>query len=477
MYLTKRFFGLNLLTVLLSIGLTALATVIFTAVYTKFLGREVYLNEMKRMFEVRAGIHELARDMQKLSFDQLLNPAVQQDLSLRVQAWGADAVLLKNRETVFATKPFNQIDLEKGLLLTDGAAEGETMNFGGHAYFFEHVPYALPSDGSGVLLLLSPVKLNLGFYKVLFLFAAGFFILTLLLLNVWVSYRFSRAVILPVSRLKNAAAKISEGDLSGGIAEEGEGEVRELCRALELMRIKLKESVYLQEKYDENRKFLVSSISHDLKTPVTSIKGYIEGVLDGVAQTPEKLQEYLETARSKAVLVNTMMDDLLLYSSLDLNQLPYHFEPCDLKGYFEDCVADHRYEYDQAGIALELAVELERPVTVRIDRERMRRVIQNILDNAAKYMNKPDGRVTVILRETRSSAIIEIQDNGSGIPEEDLPYIFERFYRVDAARRNASGSGLGLAIAKQIVEGHEGTIWARSKAGEGTRMILSLKKG
>jgi len=298
-----------------------------------------------------------------------------------------------------------------------------------------------------------------------------------LLMNFWVSLRFSRGIIAPVSRLKDAAVKISEGDLSFGIAEEGDGEVRELCRTLELMRIKLKESVYLQQKYDDNRKFLVSSISHDLKTPVTSIIGYIEGILDGVAKTPEKIGEYLETARSKAVQVNAMIDDLLLYSKLDLNQIPYHFEKTDLKQYFEDCVADHRHEFDKAHIKLSLISELKETVYVFIDRERLKRVIQNILDNAMKYMEKADGQVDIILRETRSSAIIEIRDNGKGIPEDDLPHIFERFYRADPSRKSAEGSGLGLAIAKQIVEGHEGKIWVRSKVGEGTRMMISLKKG
>jgi signal transduction histidine kinase len=241
------------------------------------------------------------------------------------------------------------------------------------------------------------------------------------------------------------------------------------------MRIKLKESVYLQQKYDENRKFLVSSISHDLKTPVTSIKGYIEGIIDGVAKTPEKMKEYLETARSKAILVNAMIDDLLLYSKLDLNQIPYHFEKTDLEQYFEDCVSDHRYEYEKANIKLALISELKETVFVLIDRERFKRVIQNILDNAKKFMEKADGQVDIILRETRTSAIIEIRDNGKGIPENDLPHIFERFYRADPSRKS-DGSGLGLAIAKQIVEGHEGKIWVRSTVGEGTRMMISLKK-
>ena len=230
----------------------------------------------------------------------------------------------------------------------------------------------------------------------------------------------------------------------------------------------------MQQKYDDNRKFLVSSISHDLKTPVTSIKGYIEGIIDGVAKTPEKMEEYLETARSKAILVNAMIDDLLLYSKLDLNQLPYHFEKSNLASYFEDCVADHKYECEKANLSLALINELKEPVKVLIDRERLKRVVQNILDNAMTYAEKTNGKIDIILRETRTSAIIEIKDNGNGIPEDKLPFIFERFYQVDPSRK--SGSGLGLAIAKQIIEGHDGKIWAKSAAGEGTGIMISLKK-
>lgn len=269
-------------------------------------------------------------------------------------------------------------------------------------------------------------------------------------MNFWVSYRFSRGIITPISRLRDAAVKISEGDLSCGIAEEGEGEVRELCRTLEFMRIKLKESIYLQQKYDENRKFLVSSISHDLKTPVTSIKGYIEGIIDGVAKTPEKNGGIPGNGTIKGDSGERMIDDLLLYSKLDLNQIPYHFEKTNLEPYFEDCVSDHRYEYEKANIKLALISELKETVYVLIDRERLKRVIQNILDNAKKYMEKADGQVHIILRETRTSAIIEIRDNGKGIPENDLPHIFERFYRADPSRKSADGSGLGLLLPNKL---------------------------
>ncbi|BFT76170.1 sensor histidine kinase [Paenibacillus sp. P36] len=474
MHLTKRFFTMNALAVLLSVGLTVLAVIIFVAAYTKVFGREADTKEVQKAFEVRAAISEIKREAQPLKFEQLLDTKFQQELANRVNALDASAIILKNREVVYATQNFNRIDIERSLMLSDNQATRDEVELAGKTYMITRVDYKVQAGDPGVLLLLAPIKLKTNFFVLLGIFTVSVFTVVFLLTNFWVSYRFSRGIISPISRLKAAANKISEGDLSQGIAEEGEGEVRELCRTLELMRIKLKESVYMQQKYDDNRKFLVSSISHDLKTPVTSIKGYIEGIIDGVAKTPEKMDEYLETARSKAILVNAMIDDLLLYSKLDLNQLPYHFEKSDLESYFEDCVADHKYEYEKANLSLSLINELNEPVKVLIDRERLKRVIQNILDNAMTYVEKADGKIEIILRETRTSAIIEIKDNGKGIPENKLPHIFERFYQVDPSRK--SGSGLGLAIAKQIVEGHDGKIWAKSAVGEGTQIMISLKK-
>ncbi|WP_028594415.1 sensor histidine kinase [Paenibacillus assamensis] len=476
MHLTKRFFTMNALAVLLSVGLTALAVIIFVAVYAKIFGHGADIDELKHAFEVRTGINEIKMNAQTMKFEQLLDKKYKEELSAHVRALDANAVIFKNREVVYSTRKFNDIDIEKSLVLSSNMPDQDTMELDGKSYVFARADYKLESGDTGVLLLLAQVKLKTDLYMLIGYFTIGVFIVLFLLMNFWVSYTFSQAIILPVARLKNAAVKISEGDLNGEIAEEGEGEVRELCRTLEIMRIKLKESIYLQQKYDDNRTFLVSSISHDLKTPVTSIIGYIGGIIDGVAKTPEKMDEYLETARTKAILVNAMIDDLLLYSKLDLNHLPYHFEKVDLESYFEDCVADHKYEYDKASLSLELVNELNESVLVLIDRERFRRVVQNILDNAAAYVDKPNGMVVIILRETKKWAIIEIKDNGIGIPESKLPHIFDRFYRADSSRSNTEGSGLGLAIAKQIVEGHEGDIWARSIVDEGTRIMISLKK-
>ncbi|KOA19756.1 sensor histidine kinase YycG [Clostridium homopropionicum DSM 5847] len=302
------------------------------------------------------------------------------------------------------------------------------------------------------------------------------FFISYIVTNLIMSYLFSKRILEPIAHLKRATTEISRGDLSIEITESGDEEIKELCADFEKMRIQLKNSVRLKIKYDDNRKMLVSSISHDLKTPITSIKGYVEGILDGVANSPEKVEQYLKTIYSKAELMDVMIDDLLLYSKLDLNQLPFNFEKTDIVNFFEYCVQENDFELQKHNIKIHLESEFNGPKYVMLDRERMRRVIINIIDNSRKYMDKDKGKIIISLRETNSSVIIEIRDNGSGINKEDLSRIFDRFYRADLARTETKGSGLGLAISKQIVESHKGKIWAISHENMGASIIISLAK-
>lgn len=242
-----------------------------------------------------------------------------------------------------------------------------------------------------------------------------------------ISFHFSRSIIRPLSNLQNAAGEISRGNLDYEIAEEGDGEIQALCRKLEAMRIKLKESIHTQLKYEENRKMLISSISHDLKTPVTSIKGYVEGIFDGIANTPEKMDKYLKTIYVKAGQVDTMIDDLLLYAKLDLNQIPFQFEPTDIEKYIRECILEFEPELERRQIRISLQSGLGQSHVLPLDRERMRRVLMNILDNSCKYMDKEKGEIKILLRETYTGIIIELRDNGAGIGPQDLPYIFDRF--------------------------------------------------
>jgi signal transduction histidine kinase len=317
---------------------------------------------------------------------------------------------------------------------------------------------------------------NLGALKYEFTIIGIVFFISFIVANLFMSCLFSKRLLDPITHLKRATTEISRGDLSLEITEIGDKEIKELCADFEKMRIQLKDSVQLKIKYDDNRKILVSSISHDLRTPITSIKGYVEGILDGVANTPEKVELYLKTIYSKAELIDVMIDDLLLYSKLDLNQIPFNYEKTDIIDFFKYCVQESVIELQKSNIIMALENDLKESKYVMLDRERMRRVIINIIDNSRKYMNKECGQITIMLRETNSSVIVEIRDNGSGIDKNHINKIFDRFYRGDLARTETKGSGLGLAISKQIVEAHKGKIWAISHEDKGTSIIISLAK-
>ena len=185
---------------------------------------------------------------------------------------------------------------------------------------------------------------------------------------------------------------------------------------------------------------------------------------------------YLKTIYRKAKQMDLMIDDLLLYSKLDLNQIPFTFTKTDALEYFRYCVEDSTEELEKSNIEISLINNISGSRYVMMDAQRMRRVIMNIIDNSRKYMDKDNGKIDIIIRDTSLSIIFEIRDNGQGISKADINNIFDRFYRADSARSEARGSGLGLAIAKQIVEGHNGKIWGISHGKEGTSILISLAK-
>ncbi|SDZ32179.1 cell wall metabolism sensor histidine kinase WalK [Thermoactinomyces sp. DSM 45892] len=289
-----------------------------------------------------------------------------------------------------------------------------------------------------------------------------------------VNYFVSRSIIKPLDRLKKAAEKIASGDLDFAIKATSKDEIGQLNRAFEEMRSRLKESVNLQIQYEENRKELLSNISHDLKTPMTSIIGYMEGIKDGIANTPEKMEKYVSTVYVKAKDMDSLIDELFLFSKLDLKKEPFHFEMVELNTYLKDYV--EKLYLDQS-IHIDLHL-LQHSIYVTVDREKLKRVVANVINNCVKYMDKDEKNISISLHERIEDVVIQITDNGKGIESVALPFIFERFYRAEQSRNSQTGgSGLGLAIAKQIIVEHGGEIWATSEIGKGTSICFSLKKG
>lgn len=288
-----------------------------------------------------------------------------------------------------------------------------------------------------------------------------------------------QGILLPLNALRKATKQLQEGNLDFSLQDNiTDDEIGQLCADFEEMRVHLKEEIEMRIQYEQELKELISNISHDIKTPLTAIKGYAEGLLDGVADTPERREKYLRTIFAKASDMTTLVEELSFYTKIDTNNIPYHFEKVRVNDYFRDCVEDNVPELELINMELSFDSSVTETTQVLGDREQLKRVMSNLIGNAVKYRgDKEQGHISVCLKEDETMVWVEVEDDGQGIPEAALPNIFERFYRADASRNSKQGgSGLGLAIAKKIIEEHGGSIRAESKPGVGTKMIFSLKK-
>ena len=297
--------------------------------------------------------------------------------------------------------------------------------------------------------------------------------LTAFMLLFWIY----QSMITPIRKLQVAAENIKEGNLDFAIEAEGKDEIGALCVSFEEMRKRLKDNAEEKIRNEAENKALISNIAHDLKTPITAVKGYSEGILDGVANTPEKVEKYVRTIYNKANEMDTLINELTLYSKIDTNRIPYNFAKINVAEYFADCVEEIGMDLETRGIGLAYYNYTDDDIVIIADPEQLRRVINNIVGNSAKYMNKQHGFINIRIKDVGDFIQVEIEDNGRGINQKDLPYIFDRFYRTDASRNSATGgSGIGLSIVKKIVEDHGGKIWATSKEDTGTIMYFVIRK-
>ncbi|MDO4678795.1 MAG: HAMP domain-containing sensor histidine kinase [Eubacteriales bacterium] len=286
-----------------------------------------------------------------------------------------------------------------------------------------------------------------------------------------------RSIAAPLLNLKKATHNIKEGNLDFVLEVEGNDEFSELCQDFEEMRRRLKESAEEKVLLDRENKELISNISHDLKTPITAVKGYVEGIMDGVADTPEKMERYIKTIYNKTNEMDHLINELTFYSKIDTNRIPYTFSKLNVEDYFGDCAEEIGLELETRNIELVYANYVEQNVLVIADGEQIRRVIHNIISNAIKYMEKDRKIIQIRVKDVGDFIQVEIEDNGKGIASKDLTHVFDRFYRTDVSRNSSKGgSGIGLSIVKKIIEDHGGKVWATSRLGIGTIMYFVLRK-
>jgi len=277
-----------------------------------------------------------------------------------------------------------------------------------------------------------------------------------------------------INLLKGAAEKLAKGDLQTRVPVNGRDEVAALSTTFNQMAEQLQAADQKQRELETLRRDLIAWVSHDLQTPLTSMRAILEALSDGVVDEPEMVKRYLLTAQRDVMSLSALIDDLFQMSQLDAGGFPLHRASSSLSDLVSDTLESFSQLARQNGINLEGQVESDVD-PVFMDTQAIGRVFNNLISNALRH-TPANGRVSVWVRRGASGVEVTVSDTGEGIRPQDIPHIFERFYRGDPARsrQRGSGAGLGLAIARGIVQAHGGTIQVQSEPGKGTQFTFHL---
>ncbi len=389
------------------------------------------------------------------------------------------AVIADEKFVYFGNQDFYD-ETYQGLLLKSNDISGEnSLYYGGgtHKFLIKKLGIQFPDGKNGSACIVT--NLNVSLPHITF-FTTGLLITmcvtTVLVIIAVIGYTYYN-IILPIYSLQQSVIHISNGELDYEIKKMNTNEFTDLYDDFENMRLILKASIEEREQADALTKEVIGNISHDLKTPLTAIKGYAEGILDGVASTPERLDKYIRTIHAKAVDMNVLVDELSYFTKIYQKKEGFQFSEVPVSSYFSSCIGDLALDLEMRDIQLLYQCDVEEETVIRLDKEKIKRVIANIIGNALKYIYHKHGVILIGITENNEGITVMIRDNGKGIEKDELPFIFDRFYRTDSSRNSKTGgSGLGLAIAKKIIDEHEGKIWADSVVEKGTAIYFFLPK-
>jgi signal transduction histidine kinase len=305
--------------------------------------------------------------------------------------------------------------------------------------------------------------------SVLFVFSigmAGFF-----------AFVISESFHTTLQRLLDGVHRIGAGDFNARVPVEGVDELRELATAINAMAMQLQEAYASREEMEEARRQLIGAVSHDLRTPLATMRAMIESINDGVVDDPKTIERYHQSMQGEISYLSRLIDDLFELSQIDAGLLQLRCEPANLSDLVSGALEALTPHAQLRGLTLRGEVDGAIPL-VTMDTSRMQRVLYNLVQNAVRY-TPADGTITIRAVDAGSDVQVSVIDSGEGIEEQEMPRIFERFYRgANKARsRDDGGSGLGLTIAKGIVELHGGRIWANSTVGQGAAFTFALPKG
>lgn len=295
----------------------------------------------------------------------------------------------------------------------------------------------------------------------------GIFFLMTVIVNGILSHWVSRSVLLPLNKLKNGTREIIKGNLDTNLDYHKPDEFGEVCHDFEEMREYLRQSVEQRLEYETRRKEIISGVSHDLRTPLTSIRGYLDGLMEGIADTPEKRNRYFNALKTRTGDLERLVDSLSEYNRLESGQVKYHMEYSDFKQFIAHYLCSYGEDHIRNQVTVTFECE-ESTCLISFDEDEMKRVFDNLFSNTVRYREQTESEVLIRLNRISDETWLQVtfRDNGPGVPEESLKSIFETFYRVDDARSEAGkGSGIGLAVVKEIITAHGGTVHAENHSG------------
>ncbi|MDE6312304.1 MAG: HAMP domain-containing histidine kinase [Lachnospiraceae bacterium] len=438
-------------------------------------------NSMQLLSELTKKIHSELEQVAKEDPDKLCDLVYLSEVEKRLEKEASFLVVRKEDEYVYLGGDMEQESWYKYLPEYENVKKSELDNglyVGGQMQaLIKEIDFVDSEGVSGSAYIITKSEILVSLFRSFLVDILLAVFCVLVLTSGIATFWIYRSVSNPLKKLREATQNIKEGNLDFTLGVNRDDTIGELCADFEDMRKRLKQSTEEKLEYDTESKELISNISHDLKTPITAIKGYVEGIMDGVADTPEKMDRYIRTIYNKTNDMDRLINELTFYSKIDTNRIPYTFHRINVAGYFSDCVDEMSLELEAQNIKLQYFNYVDSDVKVIADAEQIKRVINNIVSNSIKYMDKEQGIIIIRIKDVGDFIQVEIEDNGKGIGVKELPYIFDRFYRTDASRNSKQGgSGIGLSIVKKIIEDHGGQIWANSKENTGTVMYFVLRK-
>jgi signal transduction histidine kinase len=290
--------------------------------------------------------------------------------------------------------------------------------------------------------------------------------------------RMVKSIVTPLETLTFGVRQICNNNLNFRLDYRSDDEFLPVCKAFNEMALRLETMVAGRQKDEESRRELIAGISHDLRTPLTSIKAYLEGIETGVASTPEQRKKYIATIKNKTEDLEHIINRLFLFSKLDVNDFPFNLKTVDIGSLLSEITADISDEYAKQGLTIEFT-GITQGVYVNLDPVLFHTVIVNILENSVKYKDSETGRLCIVCRIAGDTVEIRLTDDGPGVSKEYLKKLFDVFYRADPSR-NTKGNGLGLAISKKIINGMGGTIHAEQGSifeipeGRGLSIVIGM---